>query len=412
MDIIAWDYPDYNQTTGSWSQYQQLFGTKNKLFGIAEDGKLIDPNIFENQPWLYFATWAYMIKDPSQQNGKNTAEWIKQVYNDSRVLTLDDLIPGPKAKVGNSQILFDSDGDGFESVILDGSKSFTNSGTIISYAWTKDNIEIATGENPTVLLGIGRHTITLTITTSLGETNSAIVLIKIKTPSLSLNKPFSVSSTEANLGNLPANAVDGDLNTRWSSTYSDPQWFEIDLGKRYDIDKLIIYWEVASAKEYKIEESNDGITWVTVLKKTNMPSTQRTDTIENMIGGARYIRMYGISRTTVYGYSIYEFEVYGTENPNAQPVGENTTGINWQSLLSCEVFPTILKKDQILNIKHTSNIKITDIQIYNIRGENILNSRIENKLLQICMDNRFVKGMYFIKINFSNSQEIKKFVVE
>jgi mannan endo-1,4-beta-mannosidase len=92
VDLIVYDYPDYS-ANGSWSQFQRLFGNKGKLFGIGEDGKLIDPDILSSQRWLYFMTWSYMVKDPSEKDGKNPVDWLKKVYNDPRVITLEDLKP-------------------------------------------------------------------------------------------------------------------------------------------------------------------------------------------------------------------------------------------------------------------------------------------------------------------------------
>ena len=111
VDIIAWDYPRYTGNNTSWSQYQHLFANNGKPFGIGEDGRLTDPEILDEQPWLYFLTWAYMIED------NNTPEWINQVYNDPRVITLDDMAPGPKAKPGFSQTLFDLDDKDRKSVV-------------------------------------------------------------------------------------------------------------------------------------------------------------------------------------------------------------------------------------------------------------------------------------------------------
>ena len=311
VDIIAWDYPDYSASTGSWKQYQTLFGTKGKLFGIGEDGKLTDPNIFSSQPWLYFLTWAYMVKDPTQKDGKNTKDWLFKVYNDPRVLTLDDLTPGPKAYAGLSKTVFDFDADGIETVTLDGSASKTDSGTIVSYVWKENNVEIATGVNPSVSLGLGSHIITLTITTSTNATKSAKVSITVKSVSQSLQKTVKVSSTEAGFGNIAGNAVDGNEATRWSSVYSDPQWIQIDLGARYDIDQVILIWEVASAKNYRIDVSDNQTDWTTVRSMTNMGNSARKDSLKDLKGTGRYVRLYGTARNTSYGYSLWEFEVYG-----------------------------------------------------------------------------------------------------
>jgi hypothetical protein len=51
-------------------------------------------------------------------------------------------------------------------VTLDGSGS---TGDIVSYVWTIDEVEIATGVNPTVALDVGVHVITLTVTDSMDE---------------------------------------------------------------------------------------------------------------------------------------------------------------------------------------------------------------------------------------------------
>ncbi len=84
VDIIAWDYPEYWAST-SWRQYQQLFGHSGKLFAVGESRRVTDPKILSRQPWLYFMTWANMIRD------NNSKEWIAAVYNDPRVMTLQDV---------------------------------------------------------------------------------------------------------------------------------------------------------------------------------------------------------------------------------------------------------------------------------------------------------------------------------
>lgn len=91
VDMVVRDY----ESKTSWSEYQELFGKSNKLFGLGEEGKLPDPNDFASRPWSYFLTWAYMIEDVKKGN---TKEWIKKVYNDPRVITLSDLQKAPKMR--------------------------------------------------------------------------------------------------------------------------------------------------------------------------------------------------------------------------------------------------------------------------------------------------------------------------
>jgi len=403
VDIIAWDYPDYSQNSGSWSQYQQMFGSKGKMFGVGEDGKLTDPKILSTQGWLYFLTWAYMVQEPSQKDGKNTKDWLKQVYNDPRVITLEDLIPGPKASAGTAQLVFDTDGNGFENVVLDGSASKTDEGTISAYEWTENGSTIATGVKPEIQLALGIHTIQLKITTSVNATKTAQVIVTVKTPTISLNKPVTVSSTEANLGNVAANANDGNAATRWSSAYSDPQWYQVDLGKKYDISKVVILWEAASAKSYSIDVSDDGSNWSTLVSKSNMPSGARTDELKIQSGSGRFVRMNGIERNTNYGYSFFEFEVYGAA------LGE--TGFLNRTIQDLKIYPTSVKMSQYLTFQIPSSSANASLSIYANNGRLIKQFSPVVRDVQLCIDSSFPKGIYMVR--FVNAEMISggKFII-
>ena len=83
----------------------------------------------------------------------------------------------PVANAGPDQTLTDTDDSGSESVTLDGSGSTDADGTISSFVWKEDNIQIATGENPTISLAVGAHAITLTVTDNDDRTGSDGVTI-------------------------------------------------------------------------------------------------------------------------------------------------------------------------------------------------------------------------------------------
>src|SRR3954447_11927101 len=142
---------------------------------------------------------------------------------------------------------------------------------------------------------------------------------------LSQGHAVTSSSTEsASLG--PANAVDGKSKTRWSSKEGvDPQWVAVDLGARRSITRVTLTWEAAYAKSYKIEVSPDEKTWTAI--HTTSDGDGGTDELTVLSGSGRYVRMYGTKRATRYGYSLYEFQVYGsgeegTPAPSTSPVPE------------------------------------------------------------------------------------------
>ncbi|MEB3967111.1 discoidin domain-containing protein [Streptomyces kunmingensis] len=124
---------------------------------------------------------------------------------------------------------------------------------------------------------------------------------------LSQGKTATASSTE-NGGTLASAAVDGDTGTRWSSAASDTQWLQVDLGQSANLSKVVLDWEAAYAKDYKIQVSDNASTWTDLKSVT--ASDGGTDTLD-VSGKGRYVRMYGGTRATPYGYSLWEFQVFG-----------------------------------------------------------------------------------------------------
>jgi hypothetical protein len=125
---------------------------------------------------------------------------------------------------------------------------------------------------------------------------------------LSQGHPAVASSTE-NASFPAANAVDGNTATRWSSAFSDPQWIYVDLGATHTVNKVVLNWEAAYGKAFQLQSSNDGTNWTTFYTTTT--GTGGVQTL-NVSASGRYIRMYGTQRATAYGYSLFEFQVFGS----------------------------------------------------------------------------------------------------
>jgi hypothetical protein len=78
----------------------------------------------------------------------------------------------PLANAGNDQDVTDSDGNGSETVTLNGSGSSDADGTITSYVWREGTTQLATGSTAQVSLALGTHAITLVVTDDDGATGS------------------------------------------------------------------------------------------------------------------------------------------------------------------------------------------------------------------------------------------------
>ncbi|HEX6341445.1 discoidin domain-containing protein [Umezawaea sp.] len=132
---------------------------------------------------------------------------------------------------------------------------------------------------------------------------------------LSQGKPTTASTAE-NAGTPATAATDGDLGTRWSSTFADPQWVQVDLGATAAIDRVVLNWESAYGTAFRIETSGDGAAWTPIYTTTTGQGGVQSLAVT---GNGRYVRLTGTTRATGYGYSLWEFQVYGTTGGG--PVG-------------------------------------------------------------------------------------------
>nr|WP_145164402.1 discoidin domain-containing protein [Paenibacillus terrae] len=133
---------------------------------------------------------------------------------------------------------------------------------------------------------------------------------------LALNRPAVGSSNDGTIDTAPY-ATDGNMSTRFGTKRGvDPGWIYVDLGERKPIDEVRLYWEAAYGRSYKIQVTDDPTAeanWRDVYSTTEGKGGLETIKFEET--NARYVRMYGTTRATQYGYSIWEFEVYGPDSP-------------------------------------------------------------------------------------------------
>ena len=93
-----------------------------------------------------------------------------------------------------------------------------------------------------------------------GETAPALLPVL---ENVALGKPVTCRSTEGPDYGC-SNAVDGDLTTRWSTQFNDPQWILVDLGAPLSIERVTLHWETAYGEAYRIQTSDDAIHWTDI----------------------------------------------------------------------------------------------------------------------------------------------------
>ena len=152
--------------------------------------------------------------------------------------------------------------------------------------------------------------------TNCNPLTDAIVLDRWSIPNLALGKT-AVSSSDEKEEVSAGKATDGNPETRWASKSEDNQWLTVDLGEVTDINRVVISWESAYATDYRIEVSdntdNDS-DFKTVASVTG--SSGGKAVLDFDLTKARYVRLYCEKRSTGWGNSVWEFEVYNTNMRN------------------------------------------------------------------------------------------------
>jgi hypothetical protein len=181
------------------------------------------------------------------------------------------------------------------------------------------------------------------------ETDTAVVQVVVLDPediNRTFGKPVTASTYESccDEDRIPAFAIDENLETRWSSAWSDgtgdnpaePQhdntpndeWITVDLQDYVELNRVILQWEAAYGSSYDIQTSLDGYLWTTAFEERASNGGEDKILLDNPPAG-RYLRMHGLHRATEFGYSLFEIAAYGSTSDIQPPsVSLSTTAGN------------------------------------------------------------------------------------
>ena len=138
---------------------------------------------------------------------------------------------------------------------------------------------------------------------------------------LALNKEASASSTFSGDEYALDHLNDGNSGTRWQTNYHGDlteEFVVVDLGGTYQLDRIILNYEAAYAKKYKIQGSIDGTNYVDITNE--LTGAAGENRLLNLNASARYVKIEFIEAATNYGYSLYELEVYGPRKNDLKAV--------------------------------------------------------------------------------------------
>ncbi|MCK9211070.1 MAG: discoidin domain-containing protein, partial [Ignavibacteriaceae bacterium] len=279
-----------------------------------------------------------------------------------------------------------------------------------SYTWTADQIA-----NFTVEVEVNYLRTITERNTSNNKKSASFKVYEAPPKSIALRKTVTVSSIEK-AGLEGDKAVDGNYGTRWSSQFSDPQTITIDLGSVQEFNQIKLFWEAAYGKEYKIQISNDASSWIDLIHQTNSYGGIEKYDVQ---ASARYLRIYGIKRGTVYGYSLYEVEVF---NLNPVEIKEEQ-----QIKLPTEFYlgnnyPNPFNPETVISYQLSVFSKVT-LKVFDVLGKEITtlvneeqsagkySVKFETTNNTQLTTNTLPSGVYFYQLQAGNFIEAKKMIL-
>jgi F5/8 type C domain len=178
-------------------------------------------------------------------------------------------------------------------------------------------------ETDTSALSINTKANLQNMTSSLENLPEELPLLENSVSTLATCEELPVTSVTANGndGNVPANLIDNNVNTRWSNLGSG-SWIQLDLGSMKSICSVDVNWYRGDIRQnnFVISVSNDGTTFTNKFSGTSNLGT--TAEIYSLPAGTegRYIRIMVNGNTENQWASVTEVAVNGLEQASSGPI--------------------------------------------------------------------------------------------
>ncbi|MEC3905735.1 PKD domain-containing protein [Tamlana sp. 2201CG12-4] len=367
----------------------------------------------------------------------------------AEVVYIDDIIlnnvdpsanAAPIADAGDDKpFLIDTNNDGTESVVLDGSGSSDSDGTI-TYSWAIPGQAAVTGVDPTVSLGVGTHTITLTVTDDDGATDTDTVVITISS-NCNSTFPYTESFESNNIGTwVQSTSDDFDWDTITGETPSvrtgdspavDGSYYifmeadghfneeAIITSECFDLTGLSTaffdfqyYMRGRHMGSLNLEISTDDVTWTSLWSisgdqgKAWFPeSIDLVSYLNESFVKFRFKGTIGSGSKSDIAIDMIELSD-GQSSAKALLDKVDSVGIEAVTL----IYPNPSSGKFTISVKTNEAEKI-DVDIYNLIGQKILTKKDVDTISEYDLSG-YERGMYIINIMTKDHLVTKRLIIE
>jgi hypothetical protein len=181
----------------------------------------------------------------------------------------------PVAVAGDGIEVMDTDGDGFETVTVDGSSSADPDGQIVSYRWTLGDQWLASDAVASVKLPVGTHRLLLTVTDDKGATGTVKLRIRVKAgASKPSNDPTPTPQPKLPPApyELEAKQKFAEVALKWKVHQDTPVpvriYRTVDDGLNRPIEELewVLIWEEWEKRSYRDVDVAPGVPYLYVVR--------------------------------------------------------------------------------------------------------------------------------------------------
>ncbi|MFA5164399.1 MAG: discoidin domain-containing protein [Candidatus Omnitrophota bacterium] len=134
---------------------------------------------------------------------------------------------------------------------------------------------------------------------------------------LKLNEPDPIkakaSASSGDSDYSAQKAIDGDMQSRWSSNFEDNQWWQADLDSPHKICGVMLKWETAFTEIYNIEIKDSSGKWRKVYETSDGDGS--TDIVYFDPVEATALKINCVQRGTGWGNSLWEVSFLDGNNP-------------------------------------------------------------------------------------------------
>lgn len=219
-----------------------------------------------------------------------------------------DYATGPvfEAHAGQDQRVIDLDGDGLQSISLNGEVGSSIGINTRSQRWMHQGAVLSTQASHTINLPVGTHTLVYEATSQQGVVSSDSVVISIV--AISVKLPLISATASSHDGNLPVNTLDSATATRWSALGAGEfiTW-EFSNIVRVHALSLAFYQGNLRRAIFDVQTSVDGISWISALtRSTSSGASVELEAFDIPDTPARFIRYVGHGNTISMWNSLTE----------------------------------------------------------------------------------------------------------